>query len=78
MLYSAQQALLQGSIATYQQDLKSAQRILKDYFDVNTQVVIAMENDLGQLLSMKIVTELPDISASLTTLRRLSGQRAGP
>jgi len=77
-LSSAQLALLQGSIATYQQNLKSAQRLLKDYFDVNTQVVTAMENELGQLLSMKIVTELPDISASLTTLRRLSGRRAEP
>jgi uroporphyrin-III C-methyltransferase len=78
MLSSAQLALLQGSIATYQQDLKSAQRLLKDYFDVNTQVVTAMQGELGQLLSMKIVTELPDISASLTTLRRLSGRRAEP
>jgi uroporphyrin-3 C-methyltransferase len=77
-LSSAQLALLQGSIATYQQNLNSAQRLLKDYFDVNTQVVTAMQNELGQLLSMKIVTELPDISASLTTLRRLSGRRAEP
>jgi len=78
MLYSAQQALLQGSIATYQQNLKSAQRLLKDYFDVNSPVITAMQSELGQLLSMKIVTELPDISASLTTLRRLSGRRAEP
>ncbi|MHB8534931.1 MAG: uroporphyrinogen-III C-methyltransferase [Sulfuricaulis sp.] len=78
MLYSAQQALLQGSIATYQQNLKSAQRLLKDYFDVNSQSVAAMRDEVGKLLSMKIVTELPDISASLTTLRHLSGQRAEP
>ena len=77
-LSSAQLALLQGSIATYQQNLKSARRLLKDYFDMNTQVVTAMQDELGQLLSTKIVTELPDISASLTTLRRLSGRKAEP
>ncbi len=78
MLYSAQQALLQGSIVTYQQDLKSAQRLLKDYFDVHSQVITAMQNELAQLLSMKIVTEMPDISGSLSALRRLSGQKGEP
>lgn len=78
MLYSAQQALLQGSIVTYRQDLKAAQHLLKDYFDVHSQVITAMQNELAQLLSMKIVTEMPDISGSLSALRRLSGQKAGP
>ena len=78
MLNSAQQALLQGSIPTYQQNLKTASRLLKDYFDVSSPVVTAMQNDLTQLRSTKIVSDLPDISASLTTLRRLSGRRAEP
>lgn len=78
MLYGAQQALLQGSIPTYQQNLKSAQRLIKDYFDLNSQSVISAQNELGKLQGMKIVTDLPDITASLTTLRHLSGRRAEP
>lgn len=78
MLYSAQQALLQGSIPTYTQNLKSAQRLLKDYFDVNSQIVMATQTELDKLQSMKIVTDLPDITASLTALRRIGGNRAEP
>jgi uncharacterized protein HemX len=78
MLYSAQQALLQGGIPTYTQNLKSAQRLLKDYFDMNSQIVMATQTELDKLQSMKIVTDLPDISASLTALRRIGGNRAEP
>jgi len=78
MLYGAQQALLQGSIPTYQQNLKSAQRLFKDYFDLNSQSVISAQNELGKLQGMRIVTDLPDITVSLTTLRRLSGRRSEP
>jgi uroporphyrin-III C-methyltransferase len=77
-LSSAQLALLQGGIVTYQQDLKSAQRLLKDYFDVHSPVITAMQDELTQLLSMKIVTDMPDISGSLSALRRLTGQKAEP
>ena len=73
MLNSAQQALLQGGIPTYQQNLKTAQRLLKDYFDVESQVVTAMQAELTRLQTTKILTDMPDISASLTTLRRLGG-----
>jgi uncharacterized protein HemX len=78
MLYSAQQALLQGSIPTYQQNLKSAQRLLKDYFDVESQVVTAMQAELDRLLAMKLIAEMPDITGSLATLRRLSEQGGSP
>ncbi len=78
MLYGAQQALLQGSVLTYQQNLKTAQRLLKDYFDVNSQTIIAMQGEISKLQTTKVITDLPDISASLTTLRRLSGRRVGP
>lgn len=78
MLNSAQQALLQGSVPTYQQNLKTAQRLLKDYFDVESQVVTAMQTELTRLQTMKILTDMPDISASLTTLRRLSGRGVEP
>jgi uncharacterized protein HemX len=78
MLYGAQQALLQGSIPTYQQNLKSAQRLLKDYFDLSSQVVLSAQDDLIQLQDTKVVADLPDITSSLTTLRRLNGRRAEP
>ncbi|MGA9033932.1 MAG: uroporphyrinogen-III C-methyltransferase [Sulfuricaulis sp.] len=78
MLYGAQQALLQGSIPTYQQNLKSAQRLIKDFFDLNSQSVISAQSELGKLQGMKTVTDLPDITSSLTTLRRLSGRKAEP
>ncbi|MBI3546018.1 MAG: uroporphyrinogen-III C-methyltransferase [Gammaproteobacteria bacterium] len=78
MLFGAQQALLQGNIATYQQNLKSAQRLMKDYFDLKSPAITAMQNELTQLQNTKIFTNLPDISNSLTTLRRLSGRRDEP
>ena len=78
MLYGAQQALLQGSIPTYQQNLKTAQRLLNDYFDVESQIVTAMQTELTRLQAMKILTDMPDITASLTTLRRLSGRSQEP
>ena len=78
MLYGAQQALLQGSVPTFQQNLKTAQRLLKDYFDVESQIVTAMQTELTRLQTMKILTDMPNITASLTTLRRLSGRGEEP
>jgi len=78
MLYGAQQALLQGSIPVFQQNLKSAQRLLREYYDVNSQVILAMQDDLAKLQDTKVITDLPDISTSLATLRRLGGRKAEP
>ena len=78
LLNSAQQALLQGSIPTYQQDLKTAQRLLKDYYDGQSPAVGAMQAELTRLQTMKILTDMPDITASLTLLRRLSGRSEEP
>ncbi|BAV32962.1 uroporphyrin-III methyltransferase [Sulfuricaulis limicola] len=78
MLYGAQQALLQGSVPTYQQNLKAAQRLLKDYFDVESQVVTAMQAELDHLLAMKLITETPDITGSLAALRRLNERGEAP
>ena len=78
MLYGAQQALLQGNIPTYQQNLKSAQHLLKDYFDLNSQSVISTQSEIGKLQGMRTVSDLPDITGSLTILRRLSGRKAEP
>lgn len=78
MLYGAQNALLQGSVVTYQQNVKSAARRIREYYDVNTQGVTATLAELDKLAAIKLTAELPDISASLETLRRLSGHRATP
>lgn len=78
MLYGAQQALLQGSVPTYQQNLKTAQRLLKDYFDIESQIVTTMQAELTRLQTMKILIDMPDITASLSALRRLSGRGETP
>ena len=78
MLYGAQNALLQGSVASYQQNIKAAGRWVREYCDVNTQVVAATLAELDKLAAVKLAAELPDISASLETLRRLSGRRTAP
>lgn len=78
MLFGAQQALLQGSVPTYQQNLKAAQRLLKDYFDLESPVVTSMQAELNRLLAMKLITDMPDITGSLAALRRLSERREAP
>lgn len=78
MLYGAQNALLQGSIPTYQQNVKAAGRWVREYFDTNTQAVAAALAEIEKLQTVKLAAELPDISASLETLRRLGGRRIAP
>ncbi len=75
MLYGAQNAVLQGGVAAYQQNLKAAARWVRDYFDTGAQPVAATLAELDKLQSTKLAAELPDISASLETLRRLGGRR---
>lgn len=70
MLYGAQHALLQGSVATYQQNLDAAERWLGEYFDKDSSAVTAMQQELGTLRATPVMNELPDISASLDLLRK--------
>lgn len=74
MLYGAQQALLQSNVSTYRQNLKSATEWLNVHFDSDTQVVLTTISELEKLQTAKIATELPDISGSLETLRKLMGR----
>jgi uroporphyrin-III C-methyltransferase len=78
MLYGAQQGLLQGHVTIYRQNLRTAARWIRDYFDINTQVVASAQTDLDKLLGAKVAGELPDLSASLEALRRTGVRRAGP
>lgn len=79
MLFGAQQALLQGNVSVYRNNLKTARQWLRDYFDTNTQVIATTIGELDALYNARIVGELPDISASLEALRRLQATKAsGP
>jgi len=77
MLYGAQNGVLQGSVAGYQQNVRAAARWVRDYFDTGAQPVAATLAELDKLQSAKLAAELPDISTSLETLRRLGGRRTG-
>ncbi len=78
MLFGAQQALLQGNVAVFRNNLKIALDWLKDYFDGQTQVVATTRAELETLMNARIAGDLPDISASLETLRRLQSKGANP
>jgi uroporphyrin-3 C-methyltransferase len=77
-LYGAQLALLQGNVGVFQQNLKVAQQLLTDYYDVNTQIVSSMRSELERLRASKLVAELPDITRSLSALRAVAGTRSTP
>ena len=78
MLYGAQFGLLQGNVPVFHQNIKIAQQLLKDYYDTNAQAVTGMQAELEKLRSARLVSELPDISRSLTALRVVTGTRSTP
>ena len=75
MLYGAQQALLQGHVLTYQNNLKTASRWLTEHFDGTAQPVQTARAELDKLRATPLMSELPDISASLEILRKTTGRR---
>ena len=77
MLYAAQQALLQGNTAVYQQNISSASKWIKSYFDTRSQLVTTIQDELDVLLGKNIVVALPDISGSLEALRKLGRRTPG-
>ncbi len=77
-LYGAQYALLQGNTAVFQQNLAIAQRMLKDFYDTNSQAINATRAELEKMQASKVVAELPDISHSLAALRNVAGSRITP
>ena len=76
VLYGAQQALLQGHVQTYQQNVNTAGRWLNDYFDGNAQTVAAARAELDKLKAMPLMVELPDVAGSLAALRKATGRRS--
>lgn len=75
MLLGAQHALLQGHVATYQQNLQTAERWVQEYFDPDSQSVAVVRTDLERLRATSVVSEMPDITASLEMLRKVSRRR---
>jgi len=77
MLYGAQHALLQGNAAMYQQNLGTAATWLREYYDRGAPAVAGLIEELEKLRGTAIMSELPDISASLDMLRKASGRQRG-
>ncbi len=78
LLYGAQMALLVSDTATYQQNLDTARTWIKQYFDTNSQAVSRILEELDRLHATAITVALPDISASLETLRQIMRGDSGP
>lgn len=78
MLFGAQQSILQGNVGTYRQNLGIARRWLREHYDSEHAGVKNAIAEVDKLLDVKLARELPDISAPIDILRRLSGRQAGP
>jgi len=74
LLYGAQHALLQGNEAVYQQNLNTAGRWIKDYFDPESGAVQAVQQEVEKLRATPVMNELPDIAASLEMLRKTANR----
>jgi uncharacterized protein HemX len=70
MLYGAQVALLHGDPATFELNLRSAQRWLGDYYDGNAAAVRQALQEIDAALRHRTATP-PDLTASLKLLRGL-------
>lgn len=77
MLYGAQVALLHGDIATVELNINAALQWLRNYYDLNTPAVQAAITELDTILKTR-PANLPDISASLKTLREIVARQATP
>ena len=77
MLYGAQLALLHGDNATLELNVRAARQWLRDYYDGNASNVQAGATELESVLKNR-PADLPDISASLSSLRELSARLNSP
>ena len=77
MLYGSQVALLHGDFTTVELNTRAARQWLRDYFDASTPAVQGATTELEGILKTSNVV-LPDISASLKTLREISARRTVP
>lgn len=75
MLFGAQLALLEHDPNLYQQNLKTAQGWLAQYFDREAPLVVKTRKDLSDMQQAAGKMDIPDISASLQALQRAIGAR---
>ena len=77
-LLSARLALLSRDGANYKHDLKTAQEWVERYFDVQSPQAVLATGSLQKLRDANISIELPDISASLASVRNYRLSREKP
>lgn len=70
MLEQAQLALLQRKQASYEASLNKAHNWINTYFEEQDATTQSLLNGLSELKSVKVTTEMPDISGSLRTLKK--------
>lgn len=75
-LKNAQAAILQSHPKLYKASLASASKRLRQYFDTDDTRVAGLLDELGELRSVHVRQDIPDISASLTTINELIGSSA--
>jgi uroporphyrin-III C-methyltransferase len=78
MLYGAQHALLQGNVATFQQNLNTASRWIASYFDAGAAAVDAAQQDIEKLRATPVMQQLPEITGSLEMLRKAAARQRTP
>lgn len=76
-LEAARQALIRLDKTDFEKRILKARSLLDEHYDRNNEQVIRLKADLTALLDANLFPDLPDISASLTQLRKLQ-QRYQP
>ena len=75
MLEEAEMAVLRGNQALYERALTKARDTIDNWYNASNPRVKALSESLGELAAYNIAPELPDISTSLTLLKkRLAGR----
>lgn len=69
MLLGAQQAALNGDVATYTRNLEAVRRWTRRHFDLEAAPIRHLLDESAALLKLKLATKPPVISGSLKTLR---------
>lgn len=76
-LEAARQALIRLDKADFEKRILKARSLLDEHYNRNHEQVILLKSDLTALLEANLFPDLPDISGSLTELRKLQ-QRYQP
>lgn len=75
-LEQARLAALQGDTALFRQHLGEAEHWIAEFFDKESTVVSAIRESLKALAAVELSPGLPDVSASLRSLREFMAQQA--